>query len=1152
MHLVAATGTPVGSVLGALTAVKNTDTTGSGTGGQLTWNYRVAASAVEYLAAGQTKVESFTITLDDQNGGLVTRQIDVTITGTNDAPIVTAQDLIGAVTEALTPSGNLTDSGTIAFGDVDLADVNLVSASGTPVGSVLGSLTAVKNTDTTGSGTGGQLTWTYRVAAADVEYLAAGQTKVESFTITLDDQNGGLITRQIDVTITGTNDVPIVTSEQLRGDVSEAPMPVGTIEARGGIEFTDVDLADVHGVSPTGTPLGRVLGSLIAVKAADSTGSGAGGRVEWTYSVAAADVEFLAAGESTTDSFLITLDDGEGGFVERRIDVTISGLNHAPVVTSEDLAGAVTEADAPSGRLADSGFVRFADVDLRDVHRVTPVGTPVGPALGTLVASLAAQQAGGGEVRWTYSVAAADIEYLAAGETRTERFEITIDDPHGGAITRLVEVTITGTNDAPLADAQALGATVVEATEPTGRLGASGRLDFSDADFADVHRVIVAPVAANVLGTLTANIDADSTGGVTGRVGWTYSVAAADVETLAAGETKTETFTIRVEDGRGGVLARELTVTLVGSNDAPVVIGGRLSGELIEPTAPTGSLTASGEIRFADADIADVHRFPSIGTAVGQTLGSLSLVRDSAATTPGQGQLLWTYQVASADLEYLAAGETRIERFDVRIDDPHGGGVTQRIEITLRGSNDAPVVVSEQLTASLIEPVTPQGELGASGRIAFGDVDATDIVAVTPAGVAVGTPLGKLAASIEAATAGSPARVVWNYTVAAADLERLAAGENLVERFDITLDDGAGGVLVRRIEVTLTGSNDAPVLIGELQAQPATEGSAFAFRLPTPSFADVDNGDRLAYAASLADGRPLPDWLLFDPATQGFTGRPPLGSFGILTIRITATDAAGAIGVATFALDVAATRELLDAAAAPTAPAAPTVAATTITTGAAPVEAADAPALPSASVRTIDSLLPVDDFFARSAANTPILVTSPLIAAPSPRSSLGSASDLVLAQAVVADFAGLQLTPFMQTLQSSDLLRKLDEIQRQVEEQATSHQSAVAASVAITTGLSVGYVIWLVRGGLLLSSVLSAMPAWQMIDPLPVLTRSRGLAGAAGDDDDEEGGEGVEKLFGGRTPTPDAAAGIETAGTTSAAVAAARLSATAAHRNSRP
>ena len=226
-----ANGTPIGTTLGSLTAVKDSDTTGTGTGGQLTWTYTVADSAVEYLAAGQTKVESFTITLNDQHGGLITKQIDVTITGTNDAPVITAQDLIGAVTEQVTPAGNLSDSGVITFTDVDLTDVHLVSANGTPIGTTLGSLTAVKDSDTTGTGTGGQLTWTYTVADSAVEYLAAGQTKVESFTITLNDQHGGLITKQIDVTITGTNDAPTATSSS--ATVSEQGLPGGNPDSNG-------------------------------------------------------------------------------------------------------------------------------------------------------------------------------------------------------------------------------------------------------------------------------------------------------------------------------------------------------------------------------------------------------------------------------------------------------------------------------------------------------------------------------------------------------------------------------------------------------------------------------------------------------------------------------------------------------------------------------------------------------------------------------------------------------------------------------------------------------------------------------------------------------------------------------------------------------
>ena len=54
------------------------------------------------------------------------RTINVTITGTNDAPVVAVTDVTGAVTELVTPAGNLTDSGTIAFTDVDLTDTHSI------------------------------------------------------------------------------------------------------------------------------------------------------------------------------------------------------------------------------------------------------------------------------------------------------------------------------------------------------------------------------------------------------------------------------------------------------------------------------------------------------------------------------------------------------------------------------------------------------------------------------------------------------------------------------------------------------------------------------------------------------------------------------------------------------------------------------------------------------------------------------------------------------------------------------------------------------------------------------------------------------------------------------------------------------------------
>src|SRR5207248_1869939 len=135
-------------------------------------------SAVEYLAKDQTKVESFTITLDDGNGGTVARTASVTITGTNDAPVVAATDVTGAVTEQVTPAGDLTDTGTIGFSDVDLTDAHSISPTITASAGALGALTAIVTTDTTGPGLRSVPTRRSSDLDSAVEYLAKDQTKV--------------------------------------------------------------------------------------------------------------------------------------------------------------------------------------------------------------------------------------------------------------------------------------------------------------------------------------------------------------------------------------------------------------------------------------------------------------------------------------------------------------------------------------------------------------------------------------------------------------------------------------------------------------------------------------------------------------------------------------------------------------------------------------------------------------------------------------------------------------------------------------------------------------------------------------------------------------------------------------------------------------
>jgi hypothetical protein len=98
---------------------------------------------------------------------------------------------------------------------------------------------------------------------------------------------------------------------------------------------------------------------------------------------------------------------------------------------------------------------------------------------------------------------------------------------------------------------------------------------------------------------------------------------------------------------------------------------------------------------------------------------------------------------------------------------------------------------------------------------------------------------------------------------------------------------------------------------------------------------------------------------------------------------------------------------------------------------------------------------------------------------------------------------------------AEELRRNLDALHEQLQGTGIERRHVVASSIALSTGMSVGYVIWLIRGGALMGSMLSAMPAWQMIDPLPVLHRGGGRGHSI---DMGEGDASVEQLFGGDAP----------------------------------
>ena len=95
---------------------------------------------------------------------------------------------------------------------------------------------------------------------------------------------------------------------------------------------------------------------------------------------------------------------------------------------------------------------------------------------------------------------------------------------------------------------------------------------------------------------------------------------------------------------------------------------------------------------------------------------------------------------------------------------------------------------------------------------------------------------------------------------------------------------------------------------------------------------------------------------------------------------------------------------------------------------------------------------------------------------------------------------------FSYLVPGSPLWNDLDAFDDQMQGALHFKDLVVGSALTASTGLTVGYVVWMIRGGMLLSSLIAQMPAWRLIDPLVVL---------GGFDDEalgEESGDGLESL----------------------------------------
>ncbi len=71
------------------------------------------------------------------------------------------------------------------------------------------------------------------------------------------------------------------------------------------------------------------------------------------------------------------------------------------------------------------------------------------------------------------------------------------------------------------------------------------------------------------------------------------------------------------------------------------------------------------------------------------------------------------------------------------------------------------------------------------------------------------------------------------------------------------------------------------------------------------------------------------------------------------------------------------------------------------------------------------------------------------------------------------------------------LFESLERLRDEFHELGLSDRTVIGSAVVASAGLSAGYVVWMLRGGLLISSMMFSVPAWSIADPLTILAAQR-------------------------------------------------------------
>jgi len=590
--------------------------------------------------------------------------------------------------------------------------------------------------------------------------LAAGESCTLTITYTADDQTGLPTSTSLPGTITvvvaGVNDIPQLTDDSYVTD-EDTPLVSDALNAMD----VDVDVSDTLTVISEGTDVVSVLGASVQV-----LGDGT-----FTYdpTVSTQLQALTAAASPLNDTFRVTVEDSQGARVTQMVTVTVSGVNDAPTANPD--FGATTEDSVFSENLLNND----TDPDAGETAGLSVTGA-------ALASTMQADVTIGSSGLYNYDPrSSALLQALAVGEEATDTFVYTVRDQHLAEAQGTVSITVTGVNDAPVAN------TDIEATTEDVVVTIDALANDTDVDNGDQISVFSVNGTSTQGAAITQNANGD----------FVYDPRnAAALQALQQGQTVDDTFTYRISDLQGARSTGTVTITVTGINDAPVGVGDSQATDedTVLSIGPAGVLANDTDVDHAN-DQLSVLQINGSAAAVGQDVGLPSGAR---LTLNSDGSFSYDPRT-SQSLNSLSSGQTANDMFTYRVGDGASAAlVPTTVTISVSGRNDVPVAAGDQQSTSedLVLNVAAPGLL-----VNDTDIDGDALIVNAFSG-----------ASSQGAAVTVNADGSYSYNpIGVASLQALAAGEVAIDTFIYSVRDGNGGTAMATVTISVNGVNDAPL-----------------------------------------------------------------------------------------------------------------------------------------------------------------------------------------------------------------------------------------------------------------------------------------------------------------------------------------------------